>query len=343
MTNGKIDSAVVTDATLEVGYYNCFGTKYAQHTFGHATKGAEKVWFDCYGGHGSNKGRVFPAEFRKPVFWRSRSHTGVFRVDVNLALARGICCGDPFDKRTVYDHKTGGKLPFWYPMGDCSGLVYGITGVCHQMCSRIAMSSGNGTKSLINRPPSFEKTYFLYGYWGGPDGIVGGTAMILVRYVERLLSAESEKERDEIRNSMRNQLMADLEGHLKSAYAPESRRPFVEEMVELLSVEERKGQERIDEILTALDNRLQGAKKEADLLLLEGSITTDQYARAINSAAQGFFSRAREALDDLGGEDWFETTFGFDPDMPGAADIIRVEEMMEREAYRELGKALRQL
>lgn len=55
-------------------------------------------------------------------------------------MAKAICCFDPDESRTDFGRKIGGRLL----AGDCCGIVYGVTGVCHQMANRILVGTGNG-------------------------------------------------------------------------------------------------------------------------------------------------------------------------------------------------------
>lgn len=72
-------------------------------------------------------------------------------------LARIICCMDPDDlQRSAY-----GK-PFTPTMfKDTSGIFYGFTGVCHQMCNRILYAAG-----ALNFPTWWMVPYVVYGFYG---------------------------------------------------------------------------------------------------------------------------------------------------------------------------------
>lgn len=71
--------------------------------------------------------------------------------DLNLAVA--ICCGDPTDKRKIYNK-----------LSDRSGIIYGISGVCHQMANRILLAAKNNY--IVLAPPSSTITFFIYGPYG---------------------------------------------------------------------------------------------------------------------------------------------------------------------------------
>lgn len=330
-----LSGSVVNDAVARIGYYNCFvkitgRVKWAQHTFCSVEKSGDVVWFDCYGGHGKErKGYVYPAEFRTTSLLRKNSETGKKEVDMNLALARGICCGNPYDIRTVYNHTSGGERSPWRRHGDCSGLVYGLTGVCHQMCSRIMMASGQGTSSLIDRPSSFEISRLFYGNWGG-----GRAAKKLVQRVEKMMRFDKQSEIEGSRSLLENQFFEDLNFHLGGAYGVENRRAALGVMV--MSHVSSESDLTIEELVD-LDQITQRIKEDVDRQLLGGSIRNDEYAGAVNGAIDRFVMSVMERL----GVDEFVRIFGFDPVVEGATEVIVPDHMPAQDSYAWLGKELK--
>lgn len=112
----------------------------------------EYVDFCCYGG-------VTPSGGIKNYY-------PVVQTVGDLTLARTICCFDPNDTRDNYDRKKGGDLIF----GDCCGVLYLISGVCHQMANRVLFA---GFGSPIMYPNVSFVTYILWGHYGNPGGNPG--------------------------------------------------------------------------------------------------------------------------------------------------------------------------
>lgn len=98
--------------------------------------GDKKFCFDCYGGHGDDPSEQQSLDTCR-VSCRGKCHS--------LRLAKAICCLNPNDSRIDFKNHEGGKLG----NGDSSGILYGYTGVCHQMANRI-FAAGVGAPTTIN-------------------------------------------------------------------------------------------------------------------------------------------------------------------------------------------------
>lgn len=83
-------------------------------------------------------------------------------------FAKIICCMDPDDTtRTVY-----GKLFSSTMCKDSSGVLLGLTGVCHQMANRILHSA-----NILNFPQWWQVPCLFYGLFGKPGHIQGWPAL----------------------------------------------------------------------------------------------------------------------------------------------------------------------
>ncbi len=149
----------------------------ADHTFVicNVDSSGDPLQFHCYGGV-SGSHQTYPAI------------TG--RGDHRLAKA--ICCFNPDESRTDFDHKTGGRLL----LGDCCGIIYGVTGVCHQMANRILASSNSG---IMISAAGYWASVSAYGVYGSGGLVSGPTAgMAWVAYYAACLAmtgiTESNKE-----------------------------------------------------------------------------------------------------------------------------------------------------
>jgi len=153
---------IPTDSYMfNMGRYQCgFGPiDEADHVFVIVRDyyGKKEFFFDCYGGHGDNsdeKQSLDPCR----VSCRGGSHS--------LRLAKAICCLDPNDSRNEFKNHTGGRLF----KGDCSAILFGVTGVCHQMANRIC-AAGIGEPTKIDALDFADvrmgnATRNLYGPWG---------------------------------------------------------------------------------------------------------------------------------------------------------------------------------
>ncbi|NJD90410.1 MAG: hypothetical protein FIA91_02670 [Geobacter sp.] len=145
----------MSDATIKWGWYSIDPVDFwgkpvlASHTFA-SIAGSDGPWFDCYGSHTGPK-RKYP----------------VSKGNGSRRLAVTISCFDPDDSRgnseSNFDRKNGGKLG----LGDCSGIIYAVSGVCHQMANRIITESGQ----LVTSAPGYLMGSFItYGAYGSPIG-----------------------------------------------------------------------------------------------------------------------------------------------------------------------------
>jgi hypothetical protein len=143
-------------ATIQIGYYELSAG--AQHTYAiMKADNDSKVKFPCYGGTNGDSLK-FPVSFWSPDSCGSDDKGTLQNCDEKIArqLAQWVPIATDFT-RTEYDRIT-----------DASGILYGVTGVCHQMCNTILCSSnvGNPPRAGVNWPPSFKTSKFVYGFRG---------------------------------------------------------------------------------------------------------------------------------------------------------------------------------
>lgn len=116
-----------------------------QHTYVYTTVGKAPCRhhnFQCYGG-------VTRGSY-------------AIRDSADLELAIAIASGDPYDVREDYNRM---KITLVSRFGDCSGIVYGVTGVCHQMANRILYAC-RSHPNIFDVAPSAVLSYFAYGVYG---------------------------------------------------------------------------------------------------------------------------------------------------------------------------------
>ncbi|MDR2581394.1 MAG: hypothetical protein LBC85_10440 [Fibromonadaceae bacterium] len=147
---------------MKVGYYVLspgFHHTYAKMTFNNKT-----ISFPCYGGTDDPQ-NTFPAEFFILENYSTKKKLGK-ELDCNHLIARRLATwtNDVDPNRTNYNRKSGG----WRNLGDSSGLIYAVTGVCHQMCNTIASSTNtsNVRKAGGNWPRDLYGSSLLYGFRG---------------------------------------------------------------------------------------------------------------------------------------------------------------------------------
>lgn len=131
-------------------------TEVAVHSFiiAQSFNGEETIKFNCYGGAETDPSKQDNLCYPAMTFLGD---------EYELALAKTICCFDPSDERNVYDAKPiGGRLV----LGDCCGIIYLGTGVCHQMTNRICAAFTTIDAGDRADMAGYNGTHLLWGTYG---------------------------------------------------------------------------------------------------------------------------------------------------------------------------------
>jgi hypothetical protein len=299
----------------------------AEHAF--VIEGDNHTLFPCYGGV-TGPQLAYPAKLY--TAWIVGSKEIGFSVEADLRLACFISSAD-VAWRPSFDRKTGGR----YGFGDCSGIIYAVTGVCHQMANRILYATngptaGDGGDRAVVWPPSLRSTYWVYGFFGkcfqrGIQCPLGFWEDVVKPLFPKALAAEglAQETSDAAVAYMRDSVRAQLE----SGHTREVRGPKITDLVS-----HALGEELAEERLAALiveDQEFFAKKRELDHLLLRGEITKGAYAQSINDAWNEMLARAAGIL----GAEQYQELFGQPPGQ--RVNLVEEELMLEPAAYRELG------
>ncbi|MBK6466291.1 MAG: hypothetical protein IPF96_04955 [Rhodobacter sp.] len=305
--------AELAQAKMTCGYYDIAdiidGIRIGEHTYGRAPDA--KVKFQCYGGAGQPKGKhpVYPARFARGHFpnpWIGKSEP------MDLEMARYIAANGSagWKGRSDYDRRSGGN---WY-LGDCSGIVYGILGVCHQMANSIFTAAGKAMDSPLVWPPSFYGTVLIYG----PRGERAYT-----RFPVRLIYLHSMYPKDSPVLMTAEQTGA--AAMIDRVETPEQRWEdlrafFGDDFV----------RDGAREAFLAADQAFLARKRELDRALLAGTERTDGFASRTNAEAGRYF----ETISPLVRSDIAEGL------QSGGAALVEPALMQPADRYRELGETL---
>ena len=136
------------------------GNEMAAHSFVvvRSFNGNETISFECWGGVARKPGQEPDLHYPAETFLAG---------EYELILARTICCFDPNDTRTDYKHRSGGKLK----LGDCSGIIYGRTGVCHQMANRICAAVTSIDVGDRADMAAYNASHAIWGTYGGGEPV----------------------------------------------------------------------------------------------------------------------------------------------------------------------------
>ncbi len=160
--NAEMQREEMPEQADMLGYYTTFikskdGREIVDHAYVYAQRDntCVQVYFPCY----------LPLPMPNKV--------QVARDRGDLSLARVISCGDPDDTRWFYyrqfaaaDSSIGiiNRHGETFGLGDCSGIIYGLTGVCFQMANRI-LYSAEGYPRLCPEK-AMRILYLVYGIYG---------------------------------------------------------------------------------------------------------------------------------------------------------------------------------
>ena len=162
MINAEMVREEVPEQAEMLGYYTTIikskdGREIVDHAYVYAKRDntCVKVYFPCY----------LPLPMPNKV--------QVTRDRGDLSLARVISCGNPDDTRWFYYRLFGAadssigiinRHGETFGLGDSSGIIYGLTGVCFQMANRI-LYSAEGYPRLCPEE-AMRILYLVYGIYG---------------------------------------------------------------------------------------------------------------------------------------------------------------------------------
>jgi hypothetical protein len=309
------------DATATVGYYPT--DTVGEHTYLYVqTDGGSEVIFPCYGGARKDSGNhnVYPANLWSPKIFGYKDVGTSVRINLKLARAIATYQHQP-DIIDNYNRHSGG----WMGLGDNSGLVYGVSGVCHQMCNRILTASQPSSSTLnapVNWPPSLSKTYWIYGFTGG---VVAARSL-----AEHNLQAFISKELSE------NPLLINLREDIKTKHLPENRLPDIQlKLIQSLGFEKASTYAiPVMNKLLAEEVKFYKTKMDLDCQLLEQTVSKHEYVNQLNKAFRDF---AAQLSSFLPREDYI-SIFSTNPEEP-VSGLVR-EDLMADD-YSIIGKALK--
>jgi hypothetical protein len=320
----------VTDLQLEgskyakghCGYYDVvplFGS--AHHTYVQTHFLDCFIAFACYGGTYLNPGphNVWPAELFSPGSGRAMGKE--MPVDPVAAKRMATFSSNP-DYRPVYDRTTGG----YNNLGDCSGLLYAIQGVCHQMCNRILWSGAENFdffNASINWPPSLNFSRIVYGFWGVPASLD-----LAVSCMKQWMSSPDEAGAPSPQrlseHDIHREWIQGLRRHFENGYKPEERAKHLETTFNTIGEEGllRLGSVRRAKILE-LDAVFHADKKELDVALLQANLSKLEYVTQLNAKFEAYLTAIGSVLPPKD----FEALFGTPPGDGQLHPLVSLEQM----------------
>lgn len=297
-------------AMLKVGHYPIGGN--LEHSFAVMEYNGEEYRFQCCGSVYDGN-RSFPANYyhcRNAWYTRNGSKTSETNIPCNarIAIALAQWSGDVDWGRHDYDRKGAG----WLGFGDSSGIVYGLNGVCHQMCNTIACASWthDPLASLINWPPSLNVSKLFYdnrGTWGHEGAIESLITSIKQKYGDAI-SDEEFAARDEAVSGEFDALFASVYEQQRNAM----RRalddgPDAAERCAIVGANVPDGADggAFDSVLAA-DADAMAQKHELDNLLVRGQISNVDFADRTNALIRTLAEQYEKTL----GQEAFLEAFG---------------------------------
>lgn len=298
-------------ATMIVGHYPIIGNT-SEHAFAKMKIGETEYRFHCYGGT-NDKGTECPTDYyhRRSILYTRRGAITEHRelpchASITLCLAqwtRPIY----FDKYD-YNSKKGG----YGNRGDSAGIIYGLTGLCHQMCNTItcATNVNDPLNALINWPPSLSASKIIYGNRG-----IWGHERAIAKYVKTLVACYGDSMGDTYAldenfdsaaldaelAAINEEQDAAIRWGLTNGPNADERREFLSELVPNLNESQP--------ILDA-DFETMSLKHELDNLLIRGQLSNEEYAARMNEATRTLLVRYAEVM----GENVFTDAFETGPD-----------------------------
>ncbi|WP_349948510.1 hypothetical protein ABFV83_08780 [Lacrimispora sp. BS-2] len=330
------------NSTLQVGWYPiCNNT--SEHTYAIMEENDfhpnMTVYFPCYGGC-SDSSNHYPVNFWTPTFWEKDSRKLGYKLSCHSKIARRLAMwgngsSDDDINRTEYNRKNGG----WSNLGDCSGIVYGVTGVCHQMCNTIASATNfNDTVNAgVNWPVSFNSSRFFYGNRGtGHDKEIGSYVHSLVLFYKTYYNYPSDsvadaaelspahKELETIHEDLHISTVLGLKKQLSGENLGDMRKKLIFSILPLES--------SAVPAIAETDIQIAEKKNELDNLLIRGQISNAGYAKEVNDLSAKLSNYYVEVLT----PPVFEKTFDVADSNKIVTDIINPDFMPDYSGIKEV-------
>ncbi len=317
------------DCLMTAGYYGVFNTAAAQHTYAFAEAQDNTYGFPCYGGFAryegeyGNKKVVYPASLWTPSIFNSKNLGTQFTGNLYVALGIARFTLDPGYDYTIKDWEDWWKTHYQFSPTCNAGIVYGVMGVCHQVCNRILLATKKDsiTSAPVNWPPSQTFTYWIYGFRGMQENLV---LLLASKLIDIAVKRKAAMNDGELRNISTDDFSPEtMSMNLLSDYlsdknkALESRKQEATSMLDNLKAKENLQQLNIG-ALTASDARFNALKHDLDCLLIRGDVSSDEYANKINT----YFNVMLNEFKNIMTEHEFQSMFGASTDI-GSAVIIQ--------------------
>ncbi len=287
----ETETAAYYDCNLKAGYYNLAGVDLAHHTYAVAEKNGVAHVMPCFGsfalgeGDRGHTGVRYEADLWSPSLIWSRNQGKSLPANLSVALGMAQFTLTPYLGWTVdeWNRHWGGSPE--YGLASWSGLLYGVTGVCHQACNRILFSTlqGGFLYSPVNWPPSLSASYWVYGFYGKDYG----SAMILAAALVAKAVAGEKADQSELFRAhelAHNLRRHHIEGVINDQTNGGARAHEVRGLLAYLPDELKISDPAAIEEIINLDRRFSTQKSDMDRLLIKTSTPSnhDEYAGKVN-------------------------------------------------------------
>ena len=320
---------------LQGGFYDCLGPV-AQHSYVMA-EGERRTYFECYGGT-SGPNSQYPGDLWTGRWFEYENLGKSVSADLTLAIVASsgqTAWHEHFDQRTP--RPDGGWL-----FGDCSGITYGVTGVCHQMANRILYATNGPDNFSSNRcvvwPLSLNATALRYGffgdlvlgvfrfYWETVKGIYERRAMAM-----GATAGSGAASKDDAATLGARYMKKSIREHLRSAHLRGTRAEILTSVISRPAAQGAQPVELPADVYQA-DSEFARTNRELDIQLIRGQIKPTAFAEAVNAE----FAKYSGRLSELLGPARFREIFGDTPNM----QLVNPAYMLESSAYEQLRSEL---
>jgi hypothetical protein len=328
---------------VKAGYHDVFAQPIAEHTYVIAEKDGVQYALPCFGdfaipGHERGKtGITYPADLYSADIWRLPKGNSL---DANLYVALGM---GQFTLSPRYDYRVQDWEDWWrdnpaldgFSPGCHAGIVYGVTGVCHQACNRVLWSSQQDSfwTTPVAWPPSFSLSIFVYGAYGGAIEAATALAYSLVALAQQAPEEAGAKNLSQAGLDAMGDTYRLIREALTAGAPDEARRQEVQKLVAAAGGINAPAPRNLDGVFAA-DAKFSQLKTELDTQLLRAEVSHDEYANSVNRAFGQMLAELQNALP----PETFKALFG-GVDTSGPVALIVREQMPE--SYEDAQEAIR--